>query len=79
MVWPSAANLNSSVGNITITVGSKGLATYSGNVVAGAFTTAELQGQYQIVSQSTVNQGGNKVTVQQVVSTSPLELLENFG
>jgi len=79
IVWPASAHLNASVGNITIRVNAQGLATYSGTVLAGAFTGQRLQGQYQIAQQSNVNEGTYTATVQNVFSTSPLQILENLG
>lgn len=77
--WPASANLNASVGNFTINVDAQGLATYSGTIQAGAFRGQRLRGQYQIAQQSTVNEGTYKATVQNVFSTSPLQILVNFG
>lgn len=79
VIWPASANLNASIGNFTIKVNKQRLATYSGTIQAGAFKGQRLQGQYQIAQQSKVNEGGYKATVQNVFSTSPLQVLVNFG
>lgn len=79
VIWPASANLNASVGTFTINVNAQGLATYSGTIQAGAFKGRRLRGQYQIARQSTVDEGGYTATVQNVFSTSPLQVLVNFG
>jgi hypothetical protein len=76
--WPAGSGFNPSNGSISVTE-ANGVETIEGTVTSGAWTSAELGGQYVTTGNTGKGTAKKPVKAQTYVNTQSLNLSENFG
>lgn len=76
--WPAGSGFNPSNGTISV-IDDNGVETVSGSVTSGAWTSAEVAGQYVTTGNTGKGTVKKPVKAQTYVNTQSLNLSENFG